>query len=62
LPAVFGQYFDEHAQIGELREVGDYEEILHPDLMREAYCELEERRELQEDVQRATDVAKQLGY
>ena len=62
LPTGFEQYFQEQVEIGEIRDFGDYEKILYLDPIREAHWELEERGELQADVQRMKAVAEKYGY
>jgi ABC-type nitrate/sulfonate/bicarbonate transport system substrate-binding protein len=56
------QYAKEMLELGEIKAEVDYSKASRQDLMREAYAELIARPELQEEVQRAREVEKRVGF
>src|SRR5262245_4804877 len=56
------QYANEMLVLGELKAEIDYRKVFRQELMREAFDELAGRPELQEDLQRAREVAARIGY
>ncbi|MBV8084905.1 MAG: ABC transporter substrate-binding protein [Chloroflexi bacterium] len=62
MPTGFQQYFEEQVKIGEIKEIGEWNQILMLEPAREAYHELVARPELKAEATRAKDVAASFGY
>jgi ABC-type nitrate/sulfonate/bicarbonate transport system substrate-binding protein len=56
------QYANEMLALGEIRAEVDYGKVSRQELMQEAYAELVARPELQDEVQRAREVEKRVGF
>ena len=62
LPTGLAEYLDEAVAIGTLAAAPRVDELLHLDLVRDAYAELAAREALGSELARVQDLARRLGY